>query len=106
MNMPNTIEVLLFAKINAVVLGFLGLILGLLYSVGGLVIDILVSNGNINSNETSGLGIGTLLAFGAIIGMPFLFSLIGFFYGIISAFLYNLIFCRIRTLLGNSLFKD
>lgn len=78
--------------------GFLGMLLGLLagiiYSFGGLILDILVSLEWITTDETPGLSYGTILAFGALIGMPLIFGAIGFFAGIIQAILFNL-FCAL-----------
>ncbi len=49
----------------------LGLVCGVLYSFGGLVVDLL----------TIGLNWGTVLAFGALVGMPIIFGTFGFFLG-------------------------
>jgi hypothetical protein len=84
------IKILSFAKFQAVLGALIGLLAGILYSFGGLVIDILVSLGWITSTETPGLSYGTVLAFGALIWMPAIFTAIGFFLGIIEAILYNL----------------
>jgi hypothetical protein len=86
------IGVLSFAKFQAVLTSFLGLIAGILYSFGGLIIDVLVSIGWVSSASAStpGLGFGTVLAFGALIGMPIIFATFGFIIGLIEAFLYNL----------------
>jgi hypothetical protein len=46
-------------------------VLGLLYSVGGFFVDLF----------TIGLNQGTLLAFGALIGMPLIFAAAGFALG-------------------------
>jgi hypothetical protein len=75
------IGVLSFAKFQAI-----------LYSFGGLIIDVLVSIGWVSSASAStpGLGFGTVLAFGALIGMPIIFATFGFIIGLIEAFLYNL----------------
>ena len=78
-----------FARLNAVLMALIGLIAGMLYPFGGAIIDGLVSAGWVISSETPGLAYGTVLAFGAIIGMPVLFSLIGFAYGAVAAFLCN-----------------
>jgi hypothetical protein len=93
MKKPKIINTLHFAKIHAVVLGFLGLIAGILYSFGGFIIDALVSIGWISSSSAStpGLSLGTLLAFQALIGMPILFAIFGFFAGALIAHLHNLI---------------
>ncbi len=84
------IRIFTFAKFQAVLMAFVGLLAGILYSFGGLIIDILVSNGWITSSETPGLSYGTLLAFGALIGMPIIFASAGFLAGIVEAILYNL----------------
>lgn len=52
---------------------FLGVILGLVYSFGGLIIDL----------ATIGLNWGTFLAFGALIGMPVVFALSGCILGLL-----------------------
>ncbi len=53
----------------------LGLACGILYSVGGLLYDLL----------TTGLNWGTALAFMAIVGMPLLFGTVGFVLGALVA---------------------
>ena len=53
----------------------LGLVCGVLYSFGGLVVDLL----------TIGLNWGTVLAFGALVGMPIIFGTFGFFLGALIA---------------------
>jgi hypothetical protein len=85
------VNVFQYAKILTMGFAFLGLILGILYSFGGLIIDTLVSLEWITSNETPGLSYGTVLAFGALIGMPAIGAAFGFITGIIGAFLYNLL---------------
>ncbi len=84
------IEVLSFTKLHTVLGALIGLILGILYSFGGLLIDTLVTLGWITSQETPGLSYGTVLAFGALIGMPIIFALFGLIIGFIEALLYNL----------------
>ena len=71
-------------------MAFVGLIAGLIYSVGGFFIDALVSLNFITSSETSGLSYGTVLAFGALIGMPLIAAIFGFVTGIIGSWSYNL----------------
>jgi hypothetical protein len=85
------INVIEFAKLHTFVFGFVGLVLGILYSFGGLIIDALVSLGWIVSQETPGLSYGTVLAFGALVGMPVIFGIIGLVVGVVVAVLYNLI---------------
>lgn len=79
-----------FGKLQAFIMLFAGLLAGIVYSFGGLIIDTLVSLGWITSSETSGLSYGTVLAFGAVIGMPLIFAIFGFIFGLIEAFIYNL----------------
>ena len=84
------IGVLSLAKLLAVLMAFVGLATGILYSFGGAIYDVLVSKGWITSASTPGVGKGTALAFLALIGMPILFATFGFIAGVIGAFLYNL----------------
>jgi len=58
--------------------------------LGRFIIDALVSIGLIVSSETPGLSYGTVLAFGALIGMPIIFAFFGFILGFVEAVLYNL----------------
>jgi energy-converting hydrogenase Eha subunit A len=85
------IGVFFFAKLLTVMFGIFGLILGILYSFGGLIIDTVVSLGWVVTSETPGLSYGTVLAFGALIGMPAMAAGLGFVVGIIGAMLYNLV---------------
>jgi hypothetical protein len=78
-----------FAKRVAYIFGFVGLLLGILYSVGGLIIDALVTLGWIFTTQTPGLSYGTLLAFGALIGMPAIGATFGFVIGLICALIYS-----------------
>jgi hypothetical protein len=84
------IGILSFAKLHTILGALIGLILGILYSFGGLLIDTLVTIGWITSQETPGLSYGTVLAFGALIGMPIIFAAFGFIVGLIGALIYNL----------------
>ena len=54
----------------------LGLACGVVYALGGLVIDL----------RTTGLNWGSLLAFGALIGMPALAAAVGFVLGPLIGF--------------------
>jgi hypothetical protein len=69
------------AKLFAIVMAFLGLVAGFVYAVGGAVYDIIT---------TQELNLGTALAFGALLGMPLLFAIVGFVAGAIGAPVYNL----------------
>lgn len=86
------INVLSLAKLQAVILAIAGLIAGILYSFGGLMIDTLVSMGWISpvAASTPGLSFGTVLAFGALLVMPVLAGIVGFLAGAIGAILYNI----------------
>ena len=66
---------------SAAVLGLiLGLVCGILYAFGGLVLDIIQGN----------LGWGTVLAFGALVGMPVIGTLAGAVFGFVLAQARNL----------------
>lgn len=82
----------MFAKFQAFLFGLLGLIYGVFYSLGGLIIDALVTLELLSSESvlTPGLSIGSVQAFGALIGMSVLFAIAGFLTGILEAILYNL----------------
>lgn len=86
------IGVLSFTKFQAIMMALLGLLAGIIYSFGGLIIDGLVSIGWVSSTSAStpGLSIGTVLAFGALIVMPIIFLIFGFAAGLVEAFLFNL----------------
>ena len=92
MKYSNKIELLFYARLQAVQMGLLGFIVGILYSFGGFIIDLMVSIGWIRSSETPGLSYGTALAFFALIGMPLLFAVFGFLYGMIASIVYNIAF--------------
>ena len=83
------IKVLSFAKFQGAIGLVLGLIAGILYAFGGLLIDALVSLQWITTNETPGLSYGTILAFGALIGMPVIGGTVGFVIGLVEGVLYN-----------------
>ena len=85
------ISVLSMAKVHALAMGFLGLLAGIIYSFGGLLIDAGVTVDWITSNDTPGLSMGTALAFGALIGMPIIFATFGFVVGAVTAILFNCI---------------
>jgi len=90
MKKRNKLNILAFAKFQALLFGLIGLLLGFLYSFGGLILDVSVSMNWFQSEEISGLSYGTFLAFGALILMPLIGILIGFFTGIIEALLYTI----------------
>jgi hypothetical protein len=73
------IGVIFLAKLLAISMAVVGMIAGIIYSVGGMIYDLL----------TVGLNLGTALAFLALVGMPVLFAAGGFLVGAVAAFLYN-----------------
>lgn len=77
------------AKFQSILFAMLGMVAGIIYSFGGFVVDTLVSLGCFTTSETPGLSAGTLLAFGALLGMPIIFSVFGFMLCIIEALLFN-----------------
>jgi len=79
-----------FTRFQAVLGALLGLLAGIIYSFGGLIIDTLVTLGWVVTTETPGLSYGSVLAFGALIGMPLIGLVAGLVAGFISAILYNL----------------
>jgi hypothetical protein len=79
-----------FSKFQGVLGALLGLVAGIIYSFGGLAIDVLVTLGWVATTETPGLSHGTVLAFGALVGMPLIGLVAGLVVGFISAILYNL----------------
>lgn len=55
-------------------MAWLGLACGVIYSVGGCAVDLL----------TIGFNTGTVLAFGALVGMPAIFAAAGFAGGVLA----------------------
>lgn len=86
----NRLNIFSFAKFQSVLFALLGLGAGFLYSFGGLLIDTLVSLGWYSTPETPGLSIRTILAFGALIGIPLIFAVAGYILGIVETLFYNL----------------
>jgi prepilin signal peptidase PulO-like enzyme (type II secretory pathway) len=85
------VKVFAFAKFQAVFSALLGVVVGTLYAFAGLVIDLLVSAELLSATlfATHGLSFGTFLAFGALVGMPIIFALLGYIFGLLEALLYN-----------------
>ena len=79
MNKVKKINIFAYAKVQAVILAFAGIVAGVLYSGIGLIYDI----------STNAVSYGTALAFIAIPTMPLCFACFGFVTGVIGAFLYN-----------------
>jgi len=86
------LDILSFAKLQTYIFGCAGLIAGVLYAFGGLIIDALVTIGWVSGVYwgTPGLSYGTVLAMGAFPGMPIIFAVFGFAVGIVEAVIYNL----------------
>ena len=86
------INVLQFAKFQSILIAMVGVICGIVYSFGGLLVDILVTMNFLSeeSMSTSGISLGTLLAFAALVGMPLIFGVMGYILGIVEAILFNL----------------
>lgn len=82
--MPKKSIIIQLAKLQAILVGFIGLLLGVIYSFGGLIIDILVSLDWYQSCETPGLSRGSIFAFGALVAMPLLFGITGFVIGLVQ----------------------
>lgn len=61
--------------------GLVGLLAGVMYSFGGLIIDAV----------TTGLNEGTALAFGALLGMPLIGLGYGLVVGLVGSLLYNFV---------------
>ncbi len=75
----------MISKVQAILIALLGLLAGILYAFGGFIIDAQVSLGWISSGETSGLGIGTILAFGPLyVCLPY--SHLQDLYGLVSGY--------------------
>lgn len=87
MSNRKTISPISSAKFLAVLGVLVGFLCGLFYSVGGFLIDALVSMEFLSS--APGLSYGTLLAFGALIGMPLLLGAAGFLLGMVAGLLFN-----------------
>lgn len=85
------INMLPFLKFKIVMGGVFGLMMGIFYAFGGFIIDALVSANWITHSETPGLSYGTLLAFGALIGMPIIFAGIGLLIGIFESLAFNVL---------------
>ena len=73
------VGVLFLAKLQAVVMVVAGLIAGIVYSFGGALYELF----------TGTLNAGTILAFGALVGMPIIFGAVGLVAGAVGAVLYN-----------------
>lgn len=84
------IDIQAFLKFHLIMGLLAGLLAGIVYAFGGLVIDALVSLNWITCTETPGLSYGTVLAFGALIGMPAIGAVLGLVLGIVELLLFTL----------------
>ena len=85
------LNILKFSFRQAMVLTIVGAFLGIIYAYGGLFVDSMVTLGILSPEkwETPGLSMGTIYAFGALIGMPFILGSFGLASGIVEAILFN-----------------
>ena len=79
------IGVLSYAKISAVLSAIMGLVFGVLEAISGAVIS---SSG---TAPQEALGLFGVLSYAVIIVMPIAYAIIGFIFGIVGAFIYNLV---------------
>jgi len=89
MKKSKKIKPLAFLKFQTVMGSIFGLMMGIMYAFGGLIIDALVSANWLTHPETPGLSYGTILAFGALIGMPIIFAGFGLIIGIFEVLVFN-----------------
>ncbi|QBY05688.1 hypothetical protein E2K93_15545 [Thalassotalea sp. HSM 43] len=80
-----SIGIVFLAKLIALAFAGFGLIAGLLYAFVGLWADL----------TSTGVNWGSLFAFGAIVGMPVLFALVGFILGAMSSVAYNVVSAKL-----------
>lgn len=73
------IKMLAYAKMQAVIMDLSVWLQVAIFSIG-LIYDVF----------TNALSFGTVMAFGAILGMPVIFAVFGYITGIIGVFLYNI----------------
>ncbi|NKI30497.1 hypothetical protein [Croceivirga thetidis] len=97
------LRVLPFAIFQMTIFGLIGLLCGIFYAFGGLVIDTMVTLNWLSpeSLETPGLSYGTFLAFGALLGMPLIGLIFGFVAGLIGGIVFNFIAPKIGIHLPN-----
>jgi hypothetical protein len=93
MDFTNKTYVLNYMKFCGMLGAIIGLVFGIFYAFGGLIIDFMVSVNLLapSTMGTPGLGAGTLLAFGALIGMPAIFAVVSIVLGMVLAGGYNLL---------------
>lgn len=81
-----------FAKMNAVIYGFIGLLVGGMFSLIGLIGGAALMSQAQGSDGAGGVGaaMGMIFGVGAIIILPICYAILGFIGGLIGAVVYNL----------------
>lgn len=102
------VQLLPLALFQMVIFGLIGLLCGILYAFGGLLIDTLVSLDWLSPEkmETPGLSYGTFLAFGALLGMPLIGAFLGFSSGLLGGFLYNLTAGKLHRITSDFIIRN
>lgn len=80
MKKDTRLSLIALTKLHVIVFTFVGLLAGILYSFGGLVYDAAMGS----------LGYGTVLAFGALIGMPMIGAIVGIVARIVEWLLFRI----------------
>ena len=86
------LNIIKYAKFQALICAIVGLLFGVFYSFGGLTVDTLVTFNMIDPviwENTPGLSYGTFLAFISLIAMPLYLATIGFLFGLVGGYLFN-----------------
>ena len=95
------LNILKYSKFQGLICAIIGLLFGVIYSFGGLIVDSLVTldvTSPIIWDNTPGLSYGTLLAFLSLIGMPLYFGTLGFCFGLVGSFLFNKLYPLFRNM--------
>jgi len=90
--MSKKLNILKYAKFQALICAMVGLLFGIFYSFGGLIVDTLVTlelSDPIIWDNTPGLSYGTLLAFMALFIMTLFTAGIGFISALVGGYLFN-----------------
>ncbi len=97
------LRILPFAIFQMTIFGLIGLLCGVFYAFGGLIIDTMVTLNWLSAEqmETPGLSYGTFLAFGALLGMPLIGLFFGFIAGLFGGMLFNFIAIKIGMNMPN-----
>ncbi len=82
------IGVLSMGKISAALYGAMGLIFGILFALATLLGGTM---GQAGREATAPALISAPFGYGAIVFMPLLYAIIGFLFGVVLAFIYNLV---------------